>query len=154
MAENTKVEMQQLKDDVSKAQEVANTAKSTAEDAFLAAQNTKNEIQTNINTIIGDTLKENEEYNKTVIEIQDLKASLNKAYKKIQSWNSSNNTYTSLDGKENQKSDINTVYYDGTNYYFNDGSWKSTTNISDTGLIASIAGMQKQVDENGDRRGR
>ena len=149
VAENAKVEMQQLKDDVSKAQEVANTAKSTAEDAFLAAQNTKNEIQTNINTIIGDTLKENEEYNKTVIEIQDLKASLNKAYKKIQSWNSSNNKYTSLDGKENQESDINTVYYDGTNYYFNDGSWKSTTNISDTGLIASIAGMQKQVDENG-----
>lgn len=149
VAENAKVEIQQLKDDVSKAQDVANTAKSTAEDAFLVAQNTKDEIQTNINTIIGDALKENEEYNKTVIEIQDLKASLNKAYKKIQSWNSSNNTYTSLDGKENQESDINTVYYDGTNYYFNDGSWKSTTKISDTGLIASIAGMQKQVDENG-----
>ena len=148
VAENAKVEIQQLKDDVSKAQDVANTAKSTAEDAFLAAQNTKNEIQTNINTIIGDILKENEEYNKTVIEIQDLKASLNKAYKKIQSWNSSNNTYTSLDGKENQESDIKTVYYDGTNYYFNDGSWKSTTKISDTGLIASIAGMKNQVDEN------
>ena len=149
VAENAKVEIQQLKDDVSKAQDVANTAKSTAEGAFLAAQNTKNEIQTNINTIIGDTLKENEEYNKTVIEIQDLKASLNKAYKKIQSWNSSNNTYTSLDGKENQLPDIKTVYDDGTNYYYcNDGSWKSTTKISDTGLIASIAGMQKQVDEN------
>lgn len=150
VVENAKVEIQQLKDDVSKAQDVANTAKSRAEGAFLAAQNTKDEIQTNINTIIGDALKENEEYNKTVIEIQDLKASLNKAYKKIQSWNSSNNTYTSLDGKENQKSDINTVYDDGTNYYYyNDGSWKSTTKISDTGLIASIAGMQKQVDENG-----
>ena len=150
VAENAKVEIQQLKDDVSKAQDVANTAKSTAEDAFLAAQNTKDEIQTNINTIIEDTLKENEEYNKTVIEIQDLKASLNKAYKKIQSWNSSDNTYTSLDGKENQSSSIDTVYDDGTNYYYyKDGSWKSTTNISDTGLIASIAGMQKQVDENG-----
>lgn len=150
VVENAKVEIQQLKDDVSKAQDVANTAKSTAEGAFLAAQNTKDEIQTNINTIIGDTLKENEEYNKTVIEIQDLKASLNKAYKKIQSWNSSDNTYTSLDGKENQSSNINTVYDDGTNYYYyKDGNWRSTTKISDTGLIASIAGMQKQVDENG-----
>lgn len=81
-------------------------------------------------------------------KITNLTASLNKSYQKIKSWEG--NTYTSLDGTSGQTPNENVVYYDGTNYYYiKDKVWQSTTDISDTGLIGSIAGIKQQVDENG-----
>ena len=80
-------------------------------------------------------------------KITNLTASLNKSYEKIQSWG--DRTYTSLDGTSKEPN-TDTVYYDGTNYYYyDDDTWQSTTDISKTGLIGSIAGIQQQVDENG-----
>ena len=81
-------------------------------------------------------------------KITNLTASLNKSYQKIKSWEG--NTYTSLDGISGQKLNEDVVYYDGTNYYYiKDKVWQSTTDISDTGLIGSIAGIKQKVDENG-----
>lgn len=81
-------------------------------------------------------------------KITNLTTSLNKSYQKIKSWEG--NTYTSLDGISGQKLNEDVVYYDGTNYYYiKDKVWQSTTDISDTGLIGSIAGIKQKVDENG-----
>lgn len=83
-------------------------------------------------------------------KITNLAASLNKSYQKIKEWDTTDNKYIPLDGENKQDPDINTVYYDGTNYYYiKDKVWQSTTDISETGLIGSIAGIKQQVDENG-----
>ena len=80
--------------------------------------------------------------------ITNLTAFLNKSYQKIKSWEG--DTYTSLDGTSGQPLDTDTVYYDGTNYYYiQDNVWQSTTDISVAGLIGSITGLKQQVDENG-----
>lgn len=192
VVENAKVEIQQLKDDVSKAQEVANDAKSKAEVASSEVQNTKNEILSEIKTItdeqiknindninnINEQIEESEtnfnnkiaeelakkdgEYTEKFIAIQDaidendgsitdLVTSLNKSYEKVKEivGDNGNYTYTSMEGESGKTPSGNTVYYDGTKYLYHNGStWTTTDDISETGLIASIAGVQKQADKN------
>ena len=162
VAENAKVEIQQLKDDVSKAQDVANKAQSTADSAFLNTQNTKEQVRSEVVATVSQQFKDSiDNFNEKFITIEgkvdennnsitDLTAALNMSYQKVQSWNN-NGTYTSLDGKINQTAKIDTVYYsvgDEKFHYYKDETWQSSENILDTGLVASIAMVQQQVNKN------
>lgn len=95
--------------------------------------------------IIVPKLIELEKRDTSKIYCADVSGTLKYYYYNREAWWSSQ-YWTDVTDKDEEA-----VYYVSLNktyWYFSEGQWHNTTNISETGLIVSIAGIQVEVDDN------